>query len=126
MSLFTARGTIKREFLPEYFEAGGLWVERKSATVFREVIRCQRRRSFRNSAKGVDRSSEIMTYIGPFHLLYAPPSAVEGVGIPRGREGYVALISKWVGLSVSLIFQQNGPFFMYRHSHLPYPEGVTS
>ena len=121
-----ARGTIKRGFLPGYFEAGGLWVERKSPTVFREVKRCQRRRSFRNSAKGVDRSSEIMTYIGLFHLLYAPPSPVEGVGIPRGREGYVALISKWVGFPVSLIFEQNGPFSMYRHSHLPYPEGVTS
>lgn len=95
-----ARGTIKRGFLPGHFEAGGLWVERKSATVFREVKRCQRR-SFRNSAKGVDRSSEIMTYIGLFHLLYAPPSPVKGVGIPRGREGYVALISKWVGLPVS-------------------------
>lgn len=66
-----------------------------------------------------------MTYIGLFHLLYAPPSPVKGVGIPRGREGYVALISKWVGLPVSLIFEQNGPFSMYRHSHL-YPEGVTS
>ena len=37
---------------------------------------------------------------------------IEGVRIPRGREGYIGLISEWIGESVYLIFEQNGPFSM--------------
>ena len=45
----------------------------------------------------------LITSIGPFHLLYAPPPLFEGVGIPREREGYKGLISEWVGIG-TLIF----------------------
>ena len=49
-------------------------------------------------------------------------------------EGYVGLLSEWVGLLGSLIFEQNGPFSMRgwvgggglilsQHFDLPYPEG---
>ena len=61
---------------------------------------------YRNWIKEIQLQKTTNTYIGPFHLLSAPPPPpIEVPGFLRGRGGSLKAVSEGVNVSARLIFE---------------------